>query len=197
MYQGKCPDKSAAFLGMVTNIDDNMGLLMKKLNEWDLADDTLLIFMTDNGSSAGSRVYNYGMKAGKGSANEGGSRVPLFFRLPGKIAAGADVDRLARHYDMFPTLAEFAGAKIPKGYKIDGRSLVPLIENPKADWKDRYTFSIEAGGAKKVHRETGEKGIPTLITQSIRLLPYEARSGGLSAKMNSTTSKPIRARKRT
>jgi arylsulfatase len=149
LYEGKCPDKSAAFLGMITNIDDNMGLLMRKLDEWDLANDTLLIFMTDNGSAAGAGVYNYGMKGKKGTINEGGCRVPLFFRLPGKIKAGVDVDRLARHYDMFPTLAEFAGAKIPKGYKLDGRSLVPLIEDPKAEWKDRYTFFHKGRWSKK------------------------------------------------
>jgi len=147
MYQGKCRDESAAFYGMITNIDENMGLLMKKLDEWDLANDTLLIFMTDNGSSRGT--FNYGMKGKKGSANEGGSRVPLFFRLPGKIKPGVDVDRLARHYDMFPTLAEFAGAKLPKGYKLDGRSLMPLIGNPKAHWKDRYTFFHKGRWYKK------------------------------------------------
>jgi arylsulfatase len=140
LYQGKCPDEAAAFLGMITNIDENMGLLMKKLNEWNLANNTLLIFMTDNGSSAGTGIYNAGMKGQKGSNHQGGSRVPLFFRLPGKINAGADVDRLTRHYDMLPTLAELAGAKIPKGYKIDGRSLKPLIDNPETGWKDRFTF---------------------------------------------------------
>ncbi len=147
LYEGKCPDKSAAFFGMITNIDENVGLLMKKLDEWDLADDTLLIFMTDNGSAAGT--YNYGMKGKKGTVNEGGCRVPLFFRLPGKIKPGVDVDRLARHYDIFPTLAEFAGAKIPKGYDIDGRSLKPLIDNPKADWDDRYTFFHKGRWKKK------------------------------------------------
>jgi arylsulfatase A-like enzyme len=138
MYQDKCSEKSAAFYGMITNIDENMGLLMKKLDEWDLANNTLLIFMTDNGSSAGT--FNYGMKGKKGSVNEGGTKVPLFFRLPGKIKAGADVNRLARHYDMFPTLAEIAGARIPQGLDLDGLSLKPLIDNPKAKWKDRYTF---------------------------------------------------------
>jgi len=144
MYKGKCSDDLAGFFGMITNIDENMGLLMKKMDEWDLANDTLIIFMTDNGTSAGLRphenVYNFGMKGKKLFLNEGGSRVPLFFRLPGKIKEGIDVDRLARHYDLFPTLAEFTGAKIPKGYEIDGRSLMPLIKNPKAPWKDRYTF---------------------------------------------------------
>ena len=147
MYQGKCSNKSAAFYGMITNIDENMGLLMKKLDEWDLANDTLLIFMTDNGSSGGT--FNYGMKGKKGSVNEGGCRVPLFFRLPGKIKPGIDVNRLARHYDMFPTLAEYAGAKIPQGYDLDGRSLIPLIDNPKADWDDRFTFFHKGRWNKK------------------------------------------------
>jgi len=140
LYTDKVKNKNvAAFFGMITNIDENMGQLMEKLDEWDLANDTLLIFMTDNGSAAGGRVYNYGMKGFKGSHHEGGSRVPLFMRLPGKIKAGIDVDRMARHYDLYPTLAEFAGAKLPQGYKLDGKSLMPLIENPKADWADRYT----------------------------------------------------------
>jgi arylsulfatase len=153
MYLGKCSDDTAGFFGMITNIDENVGLLMKKLDEWDIANDTLLIFMTDNGTSAGLRphenVYNYGMKGKKLFLNEGGSRVPLFVRLPGRIKEGVDVDRLTRHYDIFPTLAEFAGAKIPKGYEIDGRSLMPLIDNPKAGWKDRYTFFHKGRWGKK------------------------------------------------
>ena len=148
-YKGKCPDRPAAFFGMITNIDENMGLLMKKLDQWELAKDTLLIFMTDNGTSGGSGIYNYGMKGKKGSLNEGGTRVPLFFRLPGKIKPGVDVNRLTRHYDIFPTLAEFAGAKIPPGLDLDGRSLKPLIDDPKADWKDRYTFFHKGRWGKK------------------------------------------------
>ena len=147
LYQGKCSDRSAAFYGMIANIDENMGLLMEKLDEWDLANDTLLIFMTDNGSSAGT--YNYSMKGKKGSVNEGGTRVPLFFRLPGKIKAGVDIDRLARHYDLFPTLAQFAGAKIPQSLSLDGRNLKPLIDNPKTDWSDRYTFFHRGRWSKK------------------------------------------------
>ena len=123
---------------MIANFDENMGLLMRKLDEWKLADNTLLIFMTDNGSAAGT--YNFNMKGKKGSPNEGGSRVPLFMRLPGRIKPGIDVDRLTRHYDLFPTLAQIAGASIPENPGIDGRSLLPLIENPTAEWGDRYTF---------------------------------------------------------
>lgn len=135
LYKDKCTEKSGAFYGMIVNIDENVGLLMRKLDEWGLADNTVLIFMTDNGSSAGT--YNAGMKGKKGSVNEGGSRVPLFIRWPGKAKPGVDVDRLTRHYDLFPTLAQIAEASPPDGLDLDGRSLLPLIENPKASWKDR------------------------------------------------------------
>ena len=138
LYTGKCSDQSAAFFGMITNIDENMGRLMHKLDEWQLSDDTLLIFMTDNGSAAGT--YNFNMKGKKGSPHEGGSRVPLFMRLPGQINAGVDVDRLTRHFDLFPTLAEIAGADMPADIVLDGRSLVPLLRDSSAAWPDREMF---------------------------------------------------------
>ncbi len=140
LYEDKCEGNVPAFLGMITNIDENMGLLMQKLDEWGLAKNTLLIFMTDNGTSRGEKVFNYSMKGKKGSVHEGGTRVPLFLRLPGKIKAGIDVDRLTRHYDLLPTLAEFAGAELPITMDLDGRSILPLIENSNAEWRDRYTF---------------------------------------------------------
>jgi len=93
-------------------------LLVEKIDEWDLAENTLLIFMTDNGSSAGT--YNAGMKGKKGSVNQGGSWVALFMRWPGKTKVGVDIDRLTRHYDLFPTLAKVAGATIPDGLDLDG-----------------------------------------------------------------------------
>jgi len=139
-FKGKCEKPVDAFLGMIVNIDENIGLLMEKLDNWNLSADTLIIFMTDNGSARGSRIFNAGMKGAKGSPHEGGSRVPLFMRGPGKIKPQADVDRLARHYDLFPTLAEIAGASVPKNLALDGRSLVPLIDDPNSDWPARNTF---------------------------------------------------------
>jgi len=137
-YKDKCSEKSAAFYGMIANFDENMGLLMTKLDEWQLTDNTLLIFMTDNGTAAGT--YNADMKGRKGSPHRGGSRVPLFLRLPEKIKAGTDIDSLSRHFDLFPTLAELAGAKIPADLDLAGRSLLPLIENADAEWPDRELF---------------------------------------------------------
>lgn len=129
----------AAFYGMIENIDDNMGLLMEKLEEWGLAEDTLLIFMTDNGTARGNDIYNAGMRGRKASLHEGGTRVPLFLRWPDKIEAGVDIDVLTRHYDLFPTLAQLAGADLPPD--LDGRSLLPLIGESRTDWpEDRVTF---------------------------------------------------------
>jgi arylsulfatase len=130
---------SANYYGMITNIDDNVGRLVKKIDEWGLTENTLLIFMTDNGHSRGN-LYNAGMKSKKGSPYEGGTRVPAFFRWPGRTKPGTDIDRLAAHIDIFPTLAQLCGGIVSKDVKLDGRSLVPLLKDPNAEWPDRYLF---------------------------------------------------------
>ncbi len=132
-------ERSAAYYGMIANIDDNVGRLVSKMDQWGLAKNTLLIFMTDNGHSM-RNLYNAGMRAHKGTPYEGGTRVPAFFRWPGQLKAGVDIDRLCAHIDLFPTLSELCGAVIPANVKLDGRSLVPLLRNPNAQWPDRYLF---------------------------------------------------------
>ena len=153
-------EKAAGYFGMIENIDENMGRLMSKLDEWDLSKDTILIFMSDNGSVGGMNRegaklgtskdgkpmegFNAGMKGSKGSADEGGVRVPFLVRWPGKFTANQTVERIAAHIDLLPTLAEIAGIdELPKG-QVEGRSLVPLLKNPKAKWKDRYLFTQRA-----------------------------------------------------
>ncbi|MBT8043320.1 MAG: arylsulfatase, partial [Verrucomicrobiae bacterium] len=107
----------AGFYGMIENIDENMGLLLKKLDEWGLRENTVLIFMSDNGTTGrgagagkkqlapGYPLYNAGMKGFKGSTNEGGSRVPFFVSWRGHYPAGRDIDTLSAHIDLLPTLA--------------------------------------------------------------------------------------------
>jgi len=141
-------EKSAAYYGMIANIDDNVGRLVGKMGQWGLGENTLLIFMTDNGHSM-RNLYNAGMRAHKGTPYEGGTRVPAFFRWAGQIKAGVDIDRLCAHIDLFPTLAELCGGTIPAKVKLDGRSLVPLLRNPNAEWPDRYLF---------VHRGRWKRG---------------------------------------
>jgi arylsulfatase len=150
-------DEPAGFYGMIENIDENVGRLLDKLDEWDLFDDTLIIFMSDNGMTGGGSgrvgqplgklpdgaelfLYNAGMKGLKGSADEGGVRVPFFVRWDGHIQHARDIDRLAAHIDILPTLASLAGADQPAG-QVEGRNLLPLIEKPQAKWPDRYLFT--------------------------------------------------------
>ena len=141
MYQGSgLDDDTATYFGMVTNIDDNVGKLMARLKEWNLDRDTLVVFMTDNGGTGGVRVFNAGMRGAKATPYQGGTRVPAFFRRPGTLKPG-DVGHLAAHIDIFPTFAELAGAKPPAGVALDGRSLAPLLRDPRAPWPDRYLFT--------------------------------------------------------
>jgi len=143
----------AGFYGMIENIDHNVGRLIDKLDEWKLSENTLLIFLSDNGTTGLGRpglgtgpdgkplvMYNAGMKGMKGSPEEGGTRVPAFFRWPGRLESGRDITTLAAHIDMLPTLVEIAGGKVPEALEIDGRSLVPLLAGAQVEWPDRFLF---------------------------------------------------------
>ena len=85
--------------------------------------------------------FNAGMRGSKGSPDEGGVRVPFFVRWSGKFESDQAVEKISAHIDLLPTLADIAGIdKLPKG-QVEGRSLVPLLKNPQAKWKDRYLFT--------------------------------------------------------
>ena len=160
------PENPARFYGMIANIDENVGVLLKKLDEWKLLDNTLVIFMTDNGSAmaggggggkkkanggaaaVSGGIFNAGMRGKKGTPYEGGTRVPAFFYWKGRTPNGVDCGALTAHVDLFPTFAELTGAKLPEKVKLDGKSLVPLMKDPKAPWPDRYVFTHVGRWAK-------------------------------------------------
>ena len=126
------------FFGMIADFDENMGRLMNTLDQLQIADNTILIFMTDNGSSSGSdldaddgfvtRGFNAGMRGKKGSMYEGGHRVPCFIRWPGSdIVHGTDVDELTSHIDLLPTMIDMLNLNFDPGYKSDGTSIKDLL----------------------------------------------------------------------
>lgn len=150
-------ENHCGFYGMVENIDWNVGRFVEYMQRWGLLENTVIIFMSDNGTTgAGAgrpgtvlghredgtpvRCYNAGMKGMKGSPDEGGVRVPFFVRWDGKIRPGRDIDVIAAHIDVLPTLADLAGAPLPEG-QVEGRSLLPLIENRPVEWPDRYLIT--------------------------------------------------------
>lgn len=124
--------------GMVTNIDDNVDKLLKKLEVLKIADNTLVIFMTDNGPQ--QVRYLAGMRGRKSSVYRGGVRVPFFLRYPAQFKMNKDIETTAAHIDILPTLAQICNVELPKDRKIDGKSLLPLLKNEKAIWDDRSLF---------------------------------------------------------
>jgi arylsulfatase A-like enzyme len=149
LYAGKVATNVAKFFGMLANLDDNVGRLLAQLKEWNLERNTLIVFMNDNGGTAGCSVWNAGMHGQKGSPWEGGTRAASFWRWPGTLKP-MDVDKFAAHVDLFPTLAELAGARIPRevAATLDGRSLAPLLQNPNADWPERFLVTHVGRWAK-------------------------------------------------
>ena len=146
-YRGQVPDARANFYGMITCIDDNMARLRDKLDGLGIADNTILIFMTDNGTCGGCQTgpdhfvtdgFNAGMRGKKGSEYDGGHRTPLFLRWPaGGFAQGRDVPQLTANIDMLPTLADLCGIPLPSDAVINGTSIAPLLRGDDAEWPDR------------------------------------------------------------
>ena len=142
------PPTMAKFYGMIANIDENLGRFRARLDDLKLTENTLLIFMTDNGTTAGwidrqlgYEYYNAGMRGWKGSQWDGGHRVPCFFYWPaGGITGGRDVDALTAHIDMLPTLVDLLALDKPQGRPVDGVSLRSALLGEKSLAPERTLF---------------------------------------------------------
>ncbi|MEJ6580867.1 MAG: sulfatase-like hydrolase/transferase [Akkermansiaceae bacterium] len=180
-YQGNKDVPNANFYGMIANIDHNMGLLRKRLDELDLTENTILIFMTDNGTSSGAKFngldsealsgFNAGMRGKKSSIYDGGHRVPFFIHWPkGGLTGGRDIDTLTAHIDILPTLAELCDIPVPKNDEPDGLSLKPLLDGSNDPWPRKHHFV-------QFHGAAGGNALPpqpfahsTILTESWRLV---------------------------
>ena len=141
------PEDRAKFYGMITNIDENLGRLRQRLEELGLAENTILIFIGDNGTAGGCGLnrdgfvtngYNAGMRGKKCWAYEGGHRNACFVHWQaGGIAGGRDVAPITAHLDVLPTLIDLCGLREPDGAAFDGASLAPLLRGESADWPER------------------------------------------------------------
>ncbi len=129
------PLHTKAALAMCENVDWNVGRLLDQLDILGVADDTILLYMTDNGPN-GDR-WNGGMKGRKGSTDEGGIRSPMFMRWPAQIEAGSMIREIGGIIDLLPTLADLAGIPINPPKTLDGLSLKPLILGLESAWPDR------------------------------------------------------------
>lgn len=128
------------YAGMIASVDDSVGRIMALLEELKLAENTVLIFASDNGGvggyeregikKAGDVTDNTPLRSGKGSLYEGGTRVPFIVRWPGVVKAGSVYDAPTAHVDVFPTFLELAAAPAPEKQKLDGESLVKVFRDP-------------------------------------------------------------------
>lgn len=133
------PERTARVYGMITEFDENLLRLLDRLDELGLAEGTVIMFLTDNGPT--QQTFTAGLRERKGSAYEGGTRVPFLVRWPGRVEAGRQVDRIAAHIDVVPTVLEAAGIDVPDS-RFDGVSLWPLLSGETAPeaWPDRTIY---------------------------------------------------------
>ena len=139
----------ASFFGMIANIDENMAQLEKFLLDNEIRDNTILIFMTDNGTAMGEGIYNAGMRGRKTSLFEGGHRVPCFIRWPAAgLEGGRDVGGVTRGVDILPTLIDLCDLHAPDGWTCDGLSLAEHMRRPDKAVADR-TSIVQYGHANE------------------------------------------------
>ncbi|WP_158973971.1 arylsulfatase [Cellulophaga sp. L1A9] len=146
------------FYGMIANFDYNLGILRNKLEDLGIAENAILVFMTDNGTAKGGNFegldsealkgYNAGMRGKKSSVYEGGHRVPFFIHWPsGGLLGGQDVDALTAHIDVLPTLADLCGIPIPDSHNPDGISFKPILNGLNNAEKREHLIVQFQGGA--------------------------------------------------
>lgn len=143
LYSDQEPEL-ANFYGMITNIDHNVGRLRQYLDDAGLADNTVFIFTTDNGTSSGASVFNDGMRGAKGSPYDGGHRVPFFIHWPaGGFNQSNKIATLCAHVDVLPTLLQICSID-EEPSAIDGRSLLPLLEQRRDNVSDATSSEWES-----------------------------------------------------
>ncbi|HMR93359.1 MAG TPA: arylsulfatase, partial [Chitinophagaceae bacterium] len=166
LYRDKVPDENAAnFFGMIANIDQNMQRLDQWLQRTGLKENTIVIFMNDNGGTAGVKVFNAGMRGEKTSVYDGGHRAACFIRWPGGgFGVPRTVTEATMIQDLLPTFIDLLGFKKNKKQRFDGTSLAGLLRKPGYKLKDRM-FVVQYTG-----KEKPEKYFSCVVWNSWRLV---------------------------
>ena len=151
LYKGKTREYRTRFYGMITNIDENIGKLRNKIKKLKIEENTILIFMTDNGTSGGVTLthkgfvregYNAGMRGMKGSKYEGGHRVPFFIHFPAMgFVEGRNINYITSYVDFLPTLIDLCDLKVQENYLFDGISLKTFLNGEQRHIPNRVIFT--------------------------------------------------------
>jgi arylsulfatase len=173
---------------MVSCIDDNLGKLFRRLEELKIAENTVVIFMTDNGPQ--QTRYVAGMRGLKGTVYRGGVRVPFYLRYPAKFGGNKNIETTSAHIDILPTLAEICNVQLPSDRVIDGKSLVPLLNGNAVNWAERPLFfywarrfpelynniSLQKGNFKLVGQTSYNAEITDFELYDIKSDPFEQKN---------------------
>lgn len=147
------------YAAMVSAVDDGVGRVLDTLDELDLAEDTLVYFLSDNGGASNNGSDNGPLRENKGTIYEGGMRVPFAFRWPGRVPAGIDYENPISSMDILGTMAALTGVAIAKDRPLDGVNLMPYVEGKKKGtphdvlfWRmfDKEHAAIRSGSDKLV-----------------------------------------------
>lgn len=178
-------ERTARFYGMVENMDENFGRLLGTLERLGLRQNTLVIFLTDNGP-AGEKRFDAGLRGNKGQVYEGGIHVPCFIQWPARLTGGKTIDRIAAHIDLMPTILDAARAPTRSPHALDGRSLLPLLTGKTAaeQWPERTLFiQFHRGLAMKRYQHFAA------ITQQFKLIGYPGT--GTQEDLDTSSKPPV------
>jgi arylsulfatase A-like enzyme len=152
-YRSQVSEQLANYYGMIAKFDEDLARLLNELKNWGLEENTILIFMSDNGPCpwyGGIKIddngfveegYSAGMRGGKIWGYENAHRVPCFIRWPaGNIGSDRDIQKLAAHFDLLPTLIAACGLNKPENVDFDGINLMPLLAGQESRWPERTLF---------------------------------------------------------
>lgn len=185
---------NAAYAALVESVDDSVGQILTALERWNLRENTLVIFTSDNGGLL-PVTKNLGMRAGKGSAYEGGVRVPLLIHWPGVIQPGVTSSVPVISIDFYPTLLELAGLQDAPGHVLDGESLAPLLKGQGGLKRDTLFWHYphyHPGGAKPYSavREGDWRLVQFFETDAVEL--YNLKNDPLEQR-NLASTEPAKA----
>jgi arylsulfatase A-like enzyme len=178
-------DETRCALAMLENQDANVGRILAKLDELKLADNTIVLYFSDNGPN-GNR-WTGGMKGKKGTTDEAGVRSVCFLRWPGQLPSGHQVSQICGAIDLLPTLTSLAGITRVGDKPLDGRDLTPLLRKQKTDWQPRNIFTTWAGGVSvrtQTHRLDAAGNLFDMLVDPGQTKPINDTQPAMAAELN-------------
>jgi len=177
-------DETRCALAMIENQDANVGRILRRLEELGVAENTIVVYFTDNGPN--SFRYNGGMKNRKASTDEGGVRSPLWIRWPAKLPAGHTIPEIAGAIDLLPTLTSLASIPRVGTKPLDGRDLSPLLLKQNRPWPERMIFNAWNANVSvrtQRHRLDAQGQLYDLVADPGQTTPLNTREPKLTTEL--------------